>query len=682
MSAASLWFLAFIAAYWAFGLFWGIVGARHARTALDYFLAGRRLPAFSVVLLVPVAAFSGYALLGMPDLILSHGLPSGFFAVGAVMVALSGVLFLKRQWMLGRRFGFVSAGEMFAAYYQSDVLRLFVLAIGLIFAIPFVALQLAASGTIVAVLTGGAIDPILAQWALSIAVFLYVVLGGMRAVAYVGTLQALLMAAGAITTGVVALALTGGFGGLNEALAAVGQAEVAALGLGGSEAFHPLMEVSGVIQFTHGLGSMDPGGTLWTAAMVLSFGFALMGIQAGPAFTMLGFSARDARPFTFQQVWITAGFMGAVLLVFGMAQGLGGLVLGAEPALTAQAVGTALADESGVPLVLRYVVVLAERAPWFVGLIGVSLLAAIHGMVALFVGTSATMLARDGYTHFIAPKASDQRQVMFGRLFVFAVMLAALIMATFLPLSAVQLGGLALAFGAQLLPALVGLCWFRWLTRPGVLVGLGFGLAGVILTETFGLTLASFAGLELPWGRWPWTLHSAGWGLLINVALCVLVSLVTMHREPDKAHRHGYHDFLRRAAGLPRRRRSLRGVAWGLMLAWVFLAMGPGIVMGNSAFGAPEAGLAAWVLSVPSLWAWQMLSWTAGVLILWFLATKMEMATPPHAAVEPLAQDARVEGPSAGRGPKSLLDPQVGLQVFWALILGFAVLTGVHWAFG
>ena len=50
-------------------------------------------------------------------------------------------------------------------------------------------------------------------------------------------------------------------------------------------------------------------------------------------------------------------------------------------------------------------------------------------------------------------------------------------------------------------------------TRQGIVVGLIAGLIAVTLTESIG---AQFIDA---WGRWPLTIHSAGWGILFNLGL-------------------------------------------------------------------------------------------------------------------------------------------------------------------
>ena len=65
------------------------------------------------------------------------------------------------------------------------------------------------------------------------------------------------------------------------------------------------------------------------------------------------------------------------------------------------------------------------------------------------------------------------------------LLVIALTVATFAPEAQAELGALALGFGLQLLPALIGVCWLCWITREGAMVGLVFGLLAVTFTERF-----------------------------------------------------------------------------------------------------------------------------------------------------------------------------------------------------
>jgi hypothetical protein len=210
------------------------------------------------------------------------------------------------------------------------------------------------------------------------------------------------------------------------------------------------------------------------------------------------------------------------------------------------------------------------------------------------------------------------------------IVLAALVVATTATDALVLLGGLAVAYGFQMWPALIAVCWWPFLTRQGIVVGLIAGLIAVTLTESIG---AQF----MPWGRWPMTIHSAGWGIFFNLGLAILVSAATQNGA-EREHRMTFHNFLSEHAALPASKKGLVPVAWIITLVWFFFGIGPGAVIGNWIFGDPT-NAATWVFGMPSIWAWQLLWWALGVGMMWFLAYKMELSTVPHKEVEALHED-------------------------------------------
>ncbi|MBX6321360.1 MAG: sodium:solute symporter family protein [Rhodospirillaceae bacterium] len=677
MSEKTIWLFAFVAAYWAYCVYWGVTSARLAGTAGDYFLADRRLPPWVFVVAATAASFTGWMFLGQPAYIYRDGFQFAQLSLCAIGIPLTGVVFLKRQWLLGRRFGYATPGDMFADYFGSETMRLLVLVVAWVFAIPFLGMQLTASGRLIEILSDGTVDRHLATWVLTAVVFLYVCFGGMRAVAYVGTLQGLLLAAGLVTIGLIAFGRLGGFGAFNQAMAGLGATTLGPWGTT-AQGYNGYFEIPGVIQFTDGLGREAPVGGPWTATMILSYAFALTGIQAAPAFTMWAFGSRSLKGFAPQQVWASAAVVGLVLVFFAAAVGMGAHFLGASAPVTQKGLAVAgwlapLAPERPIDLVAGYVAAIADRAPWFGGLLAVCALAAVQALAAWQLAAAGVMFAHDLHKRHIRPEAGDRLQKLFARIGVGLVALVALLAATYAPASVADLGALALGFGAQLWPALAAVCWVPWLTRQGVVLGLVAGLAGVVLTEPFGADLAAFFGVTLPWGRWPWTVHSAGWGIVSNVAVCLLVSAVTQ-RHHDRRRAAMFHAFLARSAPVAPGRPGLRPVAWALALVWLFFALGPGAVVGNDLFGAPNAGIEAWVVGVPSIWAWQILWWALGVVMIWFLAYKMEMST--GAARE---LDIPAGAPGAPARPVRPVDWH---RAFWIAAAVAAVIAFAHWMFG
>ena len=764
MDAKIVWLFVFVLLYWAYCIFWGVKGALTSRTASDYFIAGRGISIWVFVLAATATSFSGWTFMGHPGLIYRDGLPYAYASFYAITIPFTGVMFLKRQWMIGKRFGFVTPGEMLSDYFRSDSIRILVVIVALVFSVPYLGVQLRASGFLFNVLTDGMLDVNFGMWVLSAVVIIYVASGGLRAVAYVDTVQCLLLAGGIIAIGIIALVYVGGMGRMVDGIAAlsqedqrVGSEAVAALEergltytqaqarLGAAAAspddetlaaeaaeLRPLVAaakrvtpdgyshyvaIPGVIQFVDAGGKAQGGA--WTGIMVLAYMFALMGIQSAPAFTMWAFSNRSPKPFAPQQVWASSFGIGLILFVFTAMQGMGSHLLGtnlafykahpdrvAESVTPVQAnivastyrenvtqvldtadltaiVTAALAawrdgdavptfgdiaagegpaaeaavrlvawheggafDAAGAPalidvmnsqgkqgmLVPQLINLIADVAPWLVGLLSVCALAAMQSTGAAYMSTAGGMLTRDLLKHYILPAATHAQQKLFGRIGVIGIVVAALVVATVSSDALVLLGGLAVAYGFQMWPALIAICWWPWLTRAGVTLGLVAGLVAVTLTESIGQQLGVTA-----WGRWPLTIHSAGWGILFNLGVAIAVSAFTQN-EADHDHKMVFHGFLREHAGLPESKRHLIPRAWAIALVWFLFAIGPGAVVGNTIFGAPNDP-ATWMFGIPSIWAWQIVWWALGVFMMWFLAYKMEMSTVPSREVEALQED-------------------------------------------
>ncbi len=640
MDPKIVWLFIFVLLYWAYCIFWGIKGAMTAKTASDYFIAGRRLSLWVFVLAATATSFSGWTFMGHPGLLYRDGFQYAYASFYAITIPFTGVMFLKRQWMIGKRYGFVTPGEMLAHYFRGDGIRLLVVLVALIFSIPYLGLQLRASGFLFNVLTDGLLGVEAGMWLLSAVVFIYVASGGLRAVAYVDTVQCVLLAGGIVAIGIIAITYVGGFEQLNKGIAALALFDQNKT----PDGYSHYIAIPGVIQFVAGLGVENPSGGAWTGIMVLTYMFALMGIHSAPAFTMWAFSNTDPRPFAPQQVWASSFGIGIILFLFTAFQGLGAHLLGADvkfmeahPELVNNVMGAGLggqdlmesAGKQGM-LVPQLIYLLGDEAPWLVGLLSVCALAAMQSTGAAYMSTAGGMLTRDLLKHFIMPNASHGQQKFFGRVGVLFIVLAALVVATTATDALVLLGGLAVAYGFQMWPSLMAICYFPWFTRTGVTLGLIAGLIAVTLTEKIGAQY-------MPWGRWPWTIHSAGWGIFFNLGITVLVSAVTQN-QGDMDHKMKFHNFLREHASLSAAKKGLVPVAWIITLVWFFFGIGPGAVIGNTIFGDPN-DYATWTFGMPSIWAWQLLWWALGVFMMWFLAYKMEMSTVPDKEIEALYED-------------------------------------------
>ena len=163
------------------------------------------------------------------------------------------------------------------------------------------------------------------------------------------------------------------------------------------------------------------------------------------------------------------------------------------------------------------------------------------------------------------------------------------------------------------------------------------------------MTLANFFEIDIPWGRWPWTIHSAGWGIVCNVAVCLLFSMLTQKRSRSRAS-HALPRLSRGGDRAAEHSRVWRPIAWVAALGWFFFADRAGRSCSASICSArrmPARG--AWLFGIPSIWAWQIIAWALGVLLLWLLAYRLGLSRPPSHPVEPEAEAIRGLGQFGAR---------------------------------
>ena len=611
MDAKLIWLTGFVGIYWAYCLFWGFKGARDAKTSADYFLAGRSIGVWVFVLAATATSFSGWTFVGHPGKIFTDGLPYAFASFYALTIPLTGVLFLRRQWVLGKVYRYITPGEMYSDYYGGNAMRLLTVLVAFLFSVPYLGVQLRASGNLFNVLTDGLVSVNFGMFALTTVVVIYVASGGLKSVAYVDCAQAILLAVGIAILGGIAIHYAGGWGGFTGGLADIVQKDVSSGQNLTPDGYSIKVAIPGSIQMVSA-GSKASGGA-WTGIMCMTYMFALMGIQSSPAFSMWAFANKTPQAFRWQQVVASSIVVGILLFTFTVFQGMGGHILVANGVLEN------ISDKNLVPELIN---LLSDVAPWLVGLLAVCALAAMQSTGSAYMSTFSAMVTRDIYTKYISPGASDQTQKMTGRLFVVVVAGAALVVAANSSQAIVMLGGLAVAYGFQMYPALIGLCYYRGFTTKGVVFGLVVGLIAVTLTDK------TSAWFGVPWGAYPLTIHSAGWGILFNLLTTFLVSHFSGESDAAKVVKTKKHKLLQSVTGMTPKRKKKIKLAWGLTLVWFLVGFGPFATIGNDFFSDPNSPALWTPFGLPSLWVWQLMFLGYGIFVMWFLAFHMGFSEP------------------------------------------------------
>jgi len=573
------WVWILLGLYIVYCFYWGLKGYFTEKTSSGYTIGGRSIPMIAFLMAATAASFSGWTFIGHPGLIWRDGLAYAFASFYVLTIPITGTFFAKRTWLMGKRYGFVTPGDMYAYYYNNEALRWLVVLTAFLYGMFYSAVQLMASGALFHWVTGypasyGAIF-------LAFVVWFYVVTGGLRASTWVGVIQFLLLVGGIIILGAFFLYRFGGWTSMSQAVASLDA---------------KFLTVPSVMDFT-------VGQTKWTAVMILTYMFALMGIQSSPAFTMWQFANKNPRPFPWQQAFMSTFVVGFALFFFTAFQGLGSQIL-SQPELAAKVgrAGLELSKDSDVVPIL-----MTRFLPGFMlGIVFIGAIAAMHSTAAPYIGTGGSILLRDVWWLKIRKRQGGHaEQIWMNRLFTTILTVCALIVGMTSKAALVMLGGLATAFGFIMYIPLMGTLWgFRW-PSIGSVVGVAGGMLAVYLS--YGV-----------W-KYPLTMHSAAWGTGVGLVLAYLCrGFGVKDNEETVARQKEVREWLDSIDAPSPSGRQWRNAMKIVVPVWYFFAIGPACILGNSAFSF--AGF-------PPLWSWQIAWWIIGCVMMWALCFKAEMST-------------------------------------------------------
>ena len=604
----------------AYALYFAAQVSRHTANASDHLDAGCSLNNWIYIFVAAGVLIAGLGPFDHLRLVASYGFQANMLFLSLVCMGLAGALFQKRLWLASRILNAKSPGDVFARYYESPSIRIFMLGAAFLFAVPLASYFLSEAAGLLAAASSGAISRLSAVFYIGIFTFIVAGLGGWRAVVYVSAAVSVLMGllmiflGGLITTALGDVALF--HGGLKVAEGVLADS------------------IPGVIQFSGGLGRTAAEGGLWTALAIASFAVSAVGIAISPNFSFLGLTTKPSRGFAFSQVWVVAG-MGAGLLMclapFIAAE------LESAKTYAFQALFTKLSgldDMAGAALILM-------------------LLSGLLLGFGYFAVSGANIFTTEVVNRYLLPRMSGEGRRLSSRIMLAVTFALNVFISGFVPALGSTLAPLAAGISVQLFMAYLGLCWMPWLSRSAVLAGMCFGALVVFFTEAPGLILFDHLFVPLPWGRWPLTVHSAAWGLLVNIFFCLLIAIFN-RKGAERSHRDQLHDVFARDHKTDFGGRAAQGAKWSLTLIWAFLAIGPGAVLGNNFFSKPIFSGVDVNLGIPSLWVWEISFWVIGVFLVWWLAyqTQLSVITTERLRAGELAEDPRLL--TSARQPKWL----------------------------
>ena len=572
MDSKVMWVWGLLGIYIIYCFWWGLKGFFSEKTASGYGIAGRSIPFIAFLMAATAASFSGWTFVGHPGLIWKVGLVYAFASFYVLTIPITGAFFAKRNWLMGKRYGFITPGDMFAYYYNNELVRWLTVLAALLYSIFYSGIQLIAASKLFFWVAG--VPPTIGLIFMAFIVWFYVVTGGLKASTWVGVLQFILLVTGIALLGfyVVTSKDIGGWSGMSKSLAALPP---------------QYLKVPGLIHW--GIG----GG--WTAVMCLTYMFALMGIQSSPAFILWNFGIKSPKPLAWQQVFMST-FVVGVCLFFGSAfQGMGAKIL----------------ELSGVMVIANNGDVVPKLMTHFLpgpvlGLVFLGAIAAIHSTAAPYIGTGGTIIQRDVWWRYVRKQGgSHSEQIWTNRIFATLLTLAAVVVSLTSSDAIVMIGGFATTFGTIMYLMLVGVHWGFKFPSTGAALGL---LAGIIVNM-----LTYFV-----W-KYPLSMHTAFWGIFAGFAVAYGCRALGFKNTPETdARQKEVREWLDSIDGPSERAKKWRSWLKILVPVWYFMALGPGILWGNTAFK---------FCGFPAIWSWQLVWWVVGIVMMWALCFKAEMST-------------------------------------------------------
>jgi SSS family solute:Na+ symporter len=572
MDSKVMWVWGLLIIYIVYCFWWGLKGFFSEKTASGYGIAGRSIPFIAFLMAATAASFSGWTFVGHPGLIWKVGLVYAYASFYVLTIPITGAFFAKRNWLMGKRYGFITPGDMFAYYYNNELVRWLTVLAALLYSIFYSGIQLIAASKLFYWVAG--VPPTIGLIFMAFIVWFYVVTGGLKASTWVGVLQFVLLVGGIFLLGlyVIKSPIIGGWSGMTASIKNLDP---------------KLSQVPGLIHF--GIG----GG--WTAVMILTYMFALMGIQSSPAFILWNFGIKSPKPLAWQQVFMSTFVVGLCLFFFSAFQGMGAKIL----------------EMSGEMIIANNGDVVPKLMTKFLpgpvlGLVFLGAIAAIHSTSAPYIGTGGTILQRDVWWRYVRKQGgSHSEQIWTNRVFATLLTLAAVVVSLTSSDAIVMIGGFATTFGTIMYLMLVGVHWGFKFPSTGAALGL---LAGIIVNM-----LTYFV-----W-KYPLSMHTAFWGIFAGFAVaygCRGLGIKDTQETIDR--QKEVRDWLN-SIDAP----SAKGKVWRSRMkivvpVWYFFALGPGILLGNSAFT---------FCGFPAIWAWQIVWWIVGIVVMWALCFKAEMST-------------------------------------------------------
>ena len=166
---------------------------RTANSPEGYFLAGRGFGPLVMFFTLAATNFSAFTFLGFAGKAYTDGFGQyGIMALGTSVMAIMFFVLGRKIWQQGKKYGYITPGELVGGRYKSRSLRLLTTGVMSLFTIPYLAIQAIGAGYILHMLFPS-IEPQVGAVVTMVIIGGYVLTGGMRASGWTDVVQGIIM---------------------------------------------------------------------------------------------------------------------------------------------------------------------------------------------------------------------------------------------------------------------------------------------------------------------------------------------------------------------------------------------------------------------------------------------------------------------------------------------------------
>lgn len=448
----------------------------------NFIIGGRGIGTIVLVLSMGATYFSTWTLLGAFGAYYRSGVWFAGFAVWTIFHAIFIWLFGARIWLAGKKYGFITPGQMINHYYKSNRLRISVALVGIAALVPVMLIQVIGGARALETLTDGAIPYIVGVTVTSVMVGVIVLWAGFKGTAWTDSFMGVFFASILIFIALYVLNISGG-----------------------TELFNQVSQYKPELNVVSGnpLGMLE----LW-----LGLGF---GAWVLPHMWQKFYSASSAKVLgkvamatPFWNSWM----MAIIPLVVGMAA----VIPGVAPGVNMDNSDTIL------PQIFNF------HFPVLGAFVVAGILAAAISTINSQLLSSASLVAEDIVDTLTKEDMTSKRVTWVTRVVVLSLTVIIFVLAM-LPSGAgflVPIASLGFGLGLQLVPSALGMLYFKSVTEAGAFLGLVLGVVVMALIAITQIDIPVGPGIA---------------GIMVNIIVTVAVSKVT--RKVPESSVKDFHDM-------------------------------------------------------------------------------------------------------------------------------------------